>query len=88
MLEQGCAQLARWQAAEEGLGLNAAARRLVEQRLDQLDMRPGDLDGTFDAKTRRAIRRFQEARNMEATGYLDQTTTVALLAGAVLRLGN
>ena len=80
--------LARWQAAEEALGLNAAARRLVEQRLDQLDMRPGDLDGTFDGKTRRAIRRFQESRGLVMTGYLDQTTTVALLAGGILRPGD
>jgi peptidoglycan hydrolase-like protein with peptidoglycan-binding domain len=79
--------LARWQAAEEALGLNAAARRLVELRLDQLEMRPGDLDGTFDAKTRRALRRFQESRGLVPTGYLDQTTTVALLAGGVLRPG-
>lgn len=84
--EQGD-DLARWQAAEEALGLNAAARRLVELRLDQLEMRPGDLDGTFDAKTRRALRRFQESRGLVPTGYLDQTTTVALLAGGVLRPG-
>jgi peptidoglycan hydrolase-like protein with peptidoglycan-binding domain len=85
--EQGD-DLARWQAAEEGLGLNAAARRLVEMRLDQLDMRPGDLDGTFDAKTRRAIRRFQESRGLVPSGFLDQTTTVALLAGGILRPGS
>lgn len=84
MADQGD-DLARWQAAEESLGLNAAARRLVELRLDQLDMRPGDLDGTFDAKTRRAIRRFQESRGLLASGYLDQTKTVALLAGGILR---
>lgn len=84
MADQGD-DLARWQAAEESLGLNTAARRLVEQRLDQLDMRPGDLDGTFDAKTRRAIRRFQESRGLVPSGYLDQTTTVALLAGGILR---
>lgn len=82
--EQGD-DVARWQAAEESLGLNAAARRLVEMRLDQLDMRPGDVDGTFDAKTRRAIRRFQESRGLVASGFLDQTTTVALLAGGILR---
>lgn len=84
MADQGD-DLARWQAAEESLGLNTAARRLVEQRLDQLDMRPGELDGTFDAKTRRAIRRFQESRGLVPSGYLDQTTTVALLAGGILR---
>lgn len=81
-------QTARLEATEAALGLGAEARRIIETRLDALGLKPGKVDGVFDDRTRRAIRRFQEARNMEATGYLDQTTTVALLAGAVLRLGN
>lgn len=79
--------LARWQADEAALDLNTAARRLVEQKLDQLGLRPGDVDGTFDGRTRRAVRRFQESRGLVASGFLDQTTTVALLAGGVLRPG-
>ena len=74
------------QADEAALDLNAAARRLVEQKLDQLGLRPGDVDGTFDGRTRRAVRRFQESRGMVPSGYLDQTTTVALLAGAAADL--
>lgn len=77
-----------YEAAEQALGLGAGGRRAIEGRLDALGLKPGRVDGTFDDRTRRAIRRFQEARNMEATGYLDQMTTVALLAGAVLRLGD
>lgn len=77
--------VARFEAAESGLGLNAGARRIVEQRLAALDLRPGEVDGVFDARTRRAIRRFQEMRNLPQTGYLDQATTVALLAGGLLR---
>ncbi|MBC2834919.1 peptidoglycan-binding protein [Paragemmobacter straminiformis] len=81
-------QTARQEAVEAALGLGPEARRVIETRLDALGLKPGKVDGQFDDRTRRAIRRFQEARNMDATGYLDQTTTVALLAGAVLRLGN
>lgn len=79
--------LALWQSTEESLGLNTSARRLVEQKLDQLGLRPGNVDGTIDGRTRRALRRFQESRGLVPTGYLDQTTTVALLAGGVLRPG-
>jgi peptidoglycan hydrolase-like protein with peptidoglycan-binding domain len=85
--EQGD-ERAQWEAAEAALNLSAPARRIIETRLDALGLRPGPADGTFDQKTRRAIRRFQESRNLPTTGYLDQTTTVALLAGGVLRLGD
>ncbi len=81
-------QVAAWEAGEAALGLGAGGRRAIEARLDALGLKPGEVDGTFDDRSRRAIRRFQESRNMQATGYLDQTTTVALLAGAVLRLGD
>lgn len=80
-------QTAALEAAEGALGLGKEARRVIETRLDALGLKPGKVDGVFDERTRRAIRRFQEARQMEPTGYLDQSTTVALLAGAVLRLG-
>ncbi len=81
-------QVAEWQAAETALGLGTGGRRAIEGRLDVLELKPGTVDGVFDDRSRRAIRRFQESRAMEPTGYLDQTTTVALLAGAVLRLGD
>ena len=81
-------QIAAWQAGEAALGLGAGGRRAIEARLDALGLKPGVVDGNFDARSRRAIRRFQESRGMQPTGYLDQTTTVALLAGAVLKLGN
>jgi len=81
-------QLAQWEAGEAALGLGAGGRRAIEGRLDALGLKPGEVDGRFDDRSRRAIRRFQESRGMQPTGYLDQTTTVALLAGAVLRLGD
>ena len=36
-------------------------------------------DGTFDADTRRAIRRFQRSRDLPVTGYVTQATMVHLL---------
>ncbi|MFT4150845.1 MAG: peptidoglycan-binding domain-containing protein [Paracoccaceae bacterium] len=78
---------ARWQGEEDGLALSPAARQLIEARLDQLGFAPGPADGVFDQETRRAIRRFQTARDLPATGYLDQRTMVSLLADGVLKLG-
>jgi peptidoglycan hydrolase-like protein with peptidoglycan-binding domain len=75
-------------AAEDALGLNPLTSRLIEERLDELGFDPGPTDGAFDEKTRRAIRRFQKARGQEVTGYIDQGSIVALLAGAVFKLGN
>jgi len=76
----------RWQTAEDALDLSDLSRSLIEGRLEALDLRPGPADGVFDEQTRRAIRRFQTLRNLDATGYLDQTTMVGLLAGGVLQL--
>ncbi|MDH3264729.1 MAG: peptidoglycan-binding protein [Paracoccaceae bacterium] len=70
---------------EEALGLNPFTRNLIEARLDALGLRPGRVDGTFDDNTRRAIRRYQAARNLPATGYLTQDTVVRLLADSILR---
>ncbi|MCU0908086.1 MAG: peptidoglycan-binding protein [Rhodobacteraceae bacterium] len=72
-------------AAEAALGLNAVTRRLVESRLDALDLRPGLVDGVFDDDTRRGIRRYQTARALPVTGYLDQDTVVRLLADSLFR---
>lgn len=78
---------AGWEAAEAALGLSDTARALIEGRLEALDLRPGPADGIFDDQSRRAIRRFQAAQNLPATGYLDQATMVSLLADGLLKLG-
>ncbi|KMK68696.1 peptidoglycan-binding protein [Puniceibacterium sp. IMCC21224] len=77
--------IARGEAAEAALNLNNAARRIAEDRLKALGLKPGNVDGEFDDKTRRAIRRYQEARQLQVTGYLDQSTVVRLLADSLLR---
>ncbi|MCL3881993.1 peptidoglycan-binding protein [Marivita sp. GX14005] len=79
------AEQAQAEAEEAALNLNPAARRLAEARLESLGLEPGAVDGRFDEDSRRAIRRYQEARELRVTGYLDQPTVVRLLADTLLR---
>lgn len=76
---------ARAQAEEAALSLNDGARRLAESRLADLGLEPGTVDGVFDEDSRRAIRRYQDARNLRVSGYLDQATVVRLMADTILR---
>lgn len=67
---------------EEGrVVANPITRLLVERRLTQLGLDPGNADGQFDEDTRRAIRRYQRARDLPVTGYVTQATLVRMLAG-------
>lgn len=75
---------AQARATEEALGLNALTRRLAETQLSRLGLDPGPVDGTFDGKTRRAIREYQRSRNLEPTGFLTQIGLIQLL----VRIGN
>jgi len=82
-------QIAQYEAREAALNLPPVTRSLIEQRLAALGLEPGRIDGQFDDRTRRAIRRYQGARGLDVTGYLDQTSVVRLLAesvGGILRL--
>ncbi|MGY9047458.1 MAG: peptidoglycan-binding domain-containing protein, partial [Rhodobacterales bacterium] len=76
---------AQAEAQEAALNLNQSARRIAEDRLEALGLKPGEVDGVFDERTRRAIRRYQESRELNVTGYLDQSTVVRLLADSILR---
>ena len=84
--ERNAALLAQAQAQEQALRLNPVTRQLVERRLNVLGLKPGRVDGEFDNRTRRAIRRFQDGRNLQVTGYLDEPTMVRLLAGGILSI--
>jgi hypothetical protein len=84
-VDQNSAALQAAQRNEERLGLNDSTRRLVEDRLTKLGLKPGRVDGEFDEATRRAIRRYQDARRLQKTGYLNQATLVRILADSVLR---
>ncbi len=64
---------------------NPVIRLLAERRLAELGLDPGRVDGQFDENTRRAVRRFQRARDIGVTGYVDQATAVRMLAEAIGR---
>ena len=68
---------------ENALNLTPNTRRAIESRLDRLGLKPGKVDGTFDDDTRRAIRRYQSARNLDETGYLNEAFVVQILADSV-----
>jgi peptidoglycan hydrolase-like protein with peptidoglycan-binding domain len=67
-------------AEEELVAGNPITRLLVEKKLDSLGLDLGRVDGRFDEYTRKAIRRFQRARNIPVTGYVTQQTIVRMLA--------
>jgi len=71
--------------SEEQMRMNAGTRRVIEQRLNILGLKPGPVDGTFDERTRRAIRRFQSERGLQVTGYLNEGAVVRILAESILR---
>ena len=58
---------------EATLGLDRPTRRLIQQGLRNEGFDPGEPDGLFGPRTRAAIRRWQEARRLRPTGYLDAT---------------
>lgn len=76
-------QITRLQAQEDALNIPPVTRSLIEQRLTALQLQPGRIDGRFDENTRRAIRRYQRARGLDVTGYLNESTLVRLLAETV-----
>lgn len=55
-----------------------STKKSVERMLGRIGHRPGQVDGTFSANTRRSIETFQAARGLDATGYLDRSTLAAL----------
>jgi peptidoglycan hydrolase-like protein with peptidoglycan-binding domain len=83
-LGQSDAATAAAERGEAALGLSGQTRLIIEQRLAAQDLKPGKVDGVFDAETRRAIRRYQNARGLPVSGYLNEGTVVRLLADAVL----
>ena len=67
---------------EEGLGLNRAARRRIQQGLRAEGFDPGGADGQFGPRTRAAIRNWQSALGTRGTGYLDGPAATALQSAA------
>ncbi len=88
-LEQAAANAqenARFARAEAAMNLSPRTKQVVESRLKALGLRPGAVDGVFDNDTRRAIRRYQSARNMQETGYLSEAVVVQLMADTVRQI--
>ena len=65
-------------AAEAALGLDREAQRLIQRGLREQGFDPGSLDGIIGRRTRAAIRRWQTARGLPPTGYVDETSARAL----------
>ena len=84
--EANSSQLQAAARAEQSLNLSPRTRQIIEARLNGLGLKPGPVDGVFDDDTRRAIRRYQGARNMEETGYLSEAVVVQLLADTVRQI--
>jgi peptidoglycan hydrolase-like protein with peptidoglycan-binding domain len=60
-----------------GGSLNDLVRTIQEELIDA-GVDPGEPDGRMGPQTRRAIRQFQAARDIPATGFLDRSTQEAL----------
>ena len=73
-----------WACLEQQLGLDRAARRLIQQGLTAVGHDPGPVDGLFGAKpstrTRQAIRAWQAAKGMVETGYVTREQADVLMA--------
>lgn len=80
---EGEAARQRAEAGEAALNLSPVMRSLVEQRLAGLGLKPGPADGRFDEATRRALRRYQQARGLPVSGYLNQQTVARLLVDSL-----
>ena len=73
------AMLEAAQQDEAALGLNSSAWELIERRLAQEKLDPGQVDGKITDKTRKAIRNFQSSANLKVTGYMDRSTLSRLI---------
>ena len=67
-------------AADDALNLDRSARRRIQAGLSAAGFEPGPADGVFGAGTRDAIRAWQEARGVPATGYLGAVEVGELFA--------
>lgn len=77
------AQRLELQRVEDSLGLPRFTLQLLERRLDAFGLNPGPVDGQLDAQSRQALAQYQQARSLNATGYLDQMTLIRLMADTV-----
>ena len=70
VLGRGGDSVADWASGEVELVLGVEDRVLVQRGLLEAGFDPGEWDGLLGAGTRAALREWQSARGLEATGYL------------------
>ena len=70
VLGRGGDPVGDWESEEAVLGLGVEDRVLVQRGLLELGYDPGEGDGLLGSGTRAALREWQSARGLEATGYL------------------
>ena len=68
-----------WACLEQQLGLDRAARILVQQGLRALEYEAGAADGLFGPATRQALRQWQAEKGFAGTGYLTQAQAETLM---------
>ena len=73
-------------ASEAALGLDRAARRVIQRGLATEGFDAGVADGLFGPRTRRALRGWQASRGAPATGYLDSGAAELLRTAGARRL--
>lgn len=57
---------------------NAEQVRQVQQKLNDMGYHAGSVDGVLGPQTESALRQFQQARTLDATGHIDSKTLAAL----------
>jgi hypothetical protein len=57
---------------------NADTIKQAQEKLSALGLDPGPADGKVGAKTRAAVKQFQQSKGLKASGQLDQPTLAAL----------
>ncbi len=77
---QGAYVAEAWACLEGQVGLDRAARILVQQGLATLEYTVGAADGLFGPSTRAALRQWQAGKGVAATGYLTQEQADTLMA--------
>ena len=78
VLGRGGDPVADWESGEAALGLGVEDRVLVQRGLLEAGFDPGEWDGLLGVGTRGALREWQSARDLEATGYLTAATAEVL----------
>ena len=68
------------EAVEQGLKLSGEAKRLVQMGLAAARHSPGSADGVFGPRTRKALRAWQESKELEGTGFLTREQAEGLAA--------